>query len=71
MESQAMTATTLELYVEFVHIINFTCCSQVSLGLIRARVQFVVWPPSRVQHLQTGLLTDQKKRLTIVDGIRT
>ncbi|XP_065912134.1 mitochondrial inner membrane protease subunit 2-like isoform X1 [Dysidea avara] len=43
----------------------------VSLGLIRARVQYVVWPPSRVHHLQTGLLTDQKERLTIIDDITT
>lgn len=40
---------------------------QVSQGLIRARVRYVIWPLSRLHHLQKGLLADQEKRLTMVD----
>lgn len=39
----------------------------VSQGLIRARVHCVIWPLSRLHHLQKQLLADQEKRLTIVD----
>lgn len=40
---------------------------QVSQGLIRARVRCVMWPPSRLQCLQKGLMADQEERLTIID----
>lgn len=40
---------------------------QVSRGLIQARVRCVIWPLSRLRHLQKGLLADQQERLTIID----
>lgn len=39
----------------------------VSRGLIQARVRCVIWPLSRLRHLQKGLLADQQERLTIID----
>lgn len=40
---------------------------KVPQGLIKARVRFVMWPPSRLHYLQQGLLVDQEQRLTIVN----
>ena len=68
MVEQAVTVTSLGQYVPMmVDDVSYLDTLQVSLGLIRARVRYIIWPPSRLHHLQKGLLVDQEKRLTMVD----